>query len=252
MVDVAQVLGVHVGHAHHVGQLVEVLLRHLAFVDDDGVVQVASLDEARLEQRLYFAHKDEGAAGGHFVLEFAHIFQRGKLVGKDARVVGDEHVQAEALVGQQDDGRTGLLVAELRLRLDDVEVLHRVLLLRAYAFYFVDVILGASVQDGEFGAVHLYQAVVYAQGVEGCHAMFHGADLHVVLGQHGAACRLDHVLGYGVDDGLSFQVGPLDLVSVVLGSRVEGYGQVEARVKTFAAERKAFFQSPLFQHGLFL
>ena len=82
--------------------------------------------------------------------------------------------------------------------------------------------------------------------------MFYGADLYIVFGQYSATCRLDHVFGHCVDDGLSFEVGPLDFISVIFRSRVEGYGQVEACVEAFSTERKAVFQSLLFQHGLFL
>ena len=78
--------------------------------------------------------------------------------------------------------------------------------------------------------------------------MFYGADFRVVLGQYGAACRLDHVLGYSVDNRLSFQVGALDFIAVVFGSRIEGHRQLEAGVQALAAEREAFFQSLLFQH----
>ena len=162
VVDVAQVFCVHVGHAYHVGQLVKVLLRHLALVDDNGVVQVASLDESCLKQGLNLAHENESAAGGYFFLELAHVLQRGELVGEDGRVVGHQYVQAEALVGQQDDGRAGLFIAEFRLRFDDIEIFYGVLFYRAHALYFLDIVLGASVQDGELGTVHLYQAVVYA------------------------------------------------------------------------------------------
>ena len=81
VVDVAQLFGIHVGHAHHVGQLVVVLLTHLALVDDDGVVQVAALDEASLQQGLNLAHEDKGTAGSHLSAELRHLFERGILVG---------------------------------------------------------------------------------------------------------------------------------------------------------------------------
>ena len=45
---VADVVGIHVGHFQEVGKLVELLLRNLLLVDDDGIVQVAALDEVGL------------------------------------------------------------------------------------------------------------------------------------------------------------------------------------------------------------
>ena len=48
VLDVAQVGGIAVLHVQHVGQHVEALLCGLPFVNDDGIVQVAALDEVRL------------------------------------------------------------------------------------------------------------------------------------------------------------------------------------------------------------
>ena len=45
---VADVVGIHVGHFQEVGKLVELLLRNLLLVDDDGIVQVSALDEVGL------------------------------------------------------------------------------------------------------------------------------------------------------------------------------------------------------------
>ena len=104
MVDVTQLLGVHVRHAHNVGKLVVGILRHFTFVDNNGVVQVAAFDKSGLQQRFYLAYKYESAAGGYFILEFCHIFQCGKLVGDDGRVVGYQYVQTEVFIGQYDDG----------------------------------------------------------------------------------------------------------------------------------------------------
>ena len=99
VVDVTQLFGIHVRHAHYVGKLVVSILRHFALVDNDGVVQVAAFDKSGLQQRFYLAYEYESTAGGYFILELCHVFQCGKLVGDDSRVVGYQHVQAEVLIG---------------------------------------------------------------------------------------------------------------------------------------------------------
>ena len=99
VVDVTQLFGIHVRHAHYVGELVVSILRHFALVDNDGVVQVAAFDKSGLQQRFYLAYEYESTAGGYFILELCHVFQCGKLVGDDSRVVGYQHVQAEVLIG---------------------------------------------------------------------------------------------------------------------------------------------------------
>ena len=67
VLDIAQVGGIHVGDAQHVGQLVKVLLRHLTLVDHDGIVQTSALDEIGVEQRLDIAHKDKGTGSSNLL-----------------------------------------------------------------------------------------------------------------------------------------------------------------------------------------
>ena len=111
----------------------------------------------------------------------------------------------------------------------------------AYAFYLIDIILGASVQDGELRSVYLYQAVVNTQCIEGGHTMFHGTYFYSVLGEYGAAGGLGHIVCNGINGGLSFQIEALDLVSMIVRGRIESNGQVKSRMKTFSAKRKAVF-----------
>ena len=82
--------------------------------------------------------------------------------------------------------------------------------------------------------------------------MLYGTYLRSVFGEYGTACRFGHIIGDSVNDGLTFQVGTLNLISVIVGSRVESNGQIKSCVKTFSTERKAVFQSLLFQHWLLI
>ncbi len=50
VLDVTQLVGIHVRHLEMVGELVELSLLYLALVDNDGIVQVTTLDEVSLEQ----------------------------------------------------------------------------------------------------------------------------------------------------------------------------------------------------------
>ena len=49
VLDITQIVGVAVFHLEHVGELVELLLRNLLLVDDNGIVEVAALYEVGLE-----------------------------------------------------------------------------------------------------------------------------------------------------------------------------------------------------------
>ncbi|CDB10361.1 unknown [Bacteroides sp. CAG:633] len=119
-------------------------------------------------------------------------------------------------------------------------------------FYFVDVVLRTAVQNRKFRTVHLYQTVVYPQCVEGCHTMFDGADFYSVFGKYSTTCGLCYVVGYSINNGLSFHVDALDFVPVIVWGRIESNSQVKSRMKSFSAERKTVFQSLLFQHELLI
>ena len=66
VLDIAQLRGITMLHVQHVGQLIELLLRNLTLIDDDGIVHIATLDEVRLQQGLNVAYKDEGACCCYF------------------------------------------------------------------------------------------------------------------------------------------------------------------------------------------
>ena len=59
MIDITQLVGIHVRNSHYVRQLVIAFLRHFTFVDNDCIVQVTAFYQSGREKRLYFANKDE-------------------------------------------------------------------------------------------------------------------------------------------------------------------------------------------------
>ena len=112
MVDVAQFGGVHVGNPHDVCQLVVVFLAHLFFVDYDGVVQIASLNQSGTQQWFYFADEYKGTRGSYLGGEFSHVFQCGELIGQYFRLIRDQCIHTEIFVRKNNDGRSGFLVPE--------------------------------------------------------------------------------------------------------------------------------------------
>ena len=59
----------------------------------------------------------------------------------------------------------------------------------------------AAVEDGEFRAVHLHQAVVDAQCIQGRETMLDGADVLASVAEDSAAARIDHMVGQRGDEG---------------------------------------------------
>ena len=162
VLDVAQVGGVAVLHVQHVGQHVEAFLGGLPLVDDDGIIQVTALDKVSLEQRLNVAHKNEGAGTGNLILILQGTVERGKLRVDELRLERAHGCYRETVVGQNSDARTSFLVLHLNFLADDVPVFGGILLLDTHLVNLLHILDGRAVEDGELGAVDLYQAVVDA------------------------------------------------------------------------------------------
>ena len=250
VVEVTEFRGIFVLHVHVVGELVEAFLRNLPFVDNNGIVEVAALDQPGLEQRLNLAHEDEGAGIGNFIGEVLHTVERGELAVDELRVERDHRRDGELLIGENDDGRAGFFVAELDFLLDDVEILGGILHHDAYATDILNIQLGATVENGKFRAVDLYEAVVDAHGIEGGHTMLDGAATRLAARHDCAARGIYHVFGDGLNDGFAFQVNALYLISVVFGGGVEGNGEAQTCVQAFSEKGETPAQCFLFGHIL--
>lgn len=248
VVEVTELCRIAVLDMQMVGKAVECLLRYLSLVYHYGIVEVAALYESGFKQRLYLAHEDKGAGGGYLLAEMLHVVKRGELAVDKLRVKGYHRRYRELVVGEDDDGRAGFLVAELYLLLYDVEVFRRILRHDAYAAYVFYVYLRASVQYRQLRTVYLQEAVVYAQSVERGHGMLDGAAACIALRHHGSARGVNDVLRDSLYDGTSVKVYALYLVAVVFGGGVESDGKAKACVKTFPEKRKAAAECLLFRH----
>ena len=246
VVDESQLVGVFVWGTYEVGNAVKLGLLYFLVVDDDGVVEVASLDEVVFQQRLYLSNEDEGARRSYFFGKVFHVFEAGILVVEYGRVEEYHRAYAEMVVGEGDDGGAALFVGDFYFVAYDVVVFLGRLLFNAYTSDVLDVYLCAAVENGKFRCVDLYEAVVDFRGIQGCHGVFDGADRNVVFAQHGTALGVRHIFGDSIDDGLAFEVGTLYFISVVFGSRQECDFNVEPRMQAFPTQGKAVFECLLF------
>ena len=76
---VAKLGCVAVFHLYHVGELVELFLRGLFFVDNYGVVEVAALYQVGLKQRFDVADEHECPCRSYLFLEVLDFVERRKL-----------------------------------------------------------------------------------------------------------------------------------------------------------------------------
>ena len=236
VLDIAQFLGIVVLGTRLLTQLVENLLRCLLLIDDHGIVQVASLDEASPQQGLNLTHEHKGAGRGHLRVEMLHVVEGGKLTVEHLGIKGNHAGDGESLVGQEGDTCPCLVVAELHLLVDDIVVLGRILLFEAYTLDFLYIEDGTAIEDGKFGAVDLNQHIVHAQGIEGSHGVLHCTAAHIALGQHRATLGVHHVFCHRINDGHAREVDALNLVAMVLVCRIERDREAQAGVQSFSTK----------------
>ena len=101
--DVADLGGIHVGHLQQVGQIVELLLRDLTLVDNDGVLQIAALDEVGVEQWHDIANEDKGTGRGNLCDEVSNLVDSCKLAVDELRLERTHGGNRELVVGQNSD-----------------------------------------------------------------------------------------------------------------------------------------------------
>ena len=148
-----------------VGELIELSLLYLTLVDNDGIVQVATLDEVGLEQWHDIANEYEGTCRSNLVNISLHFVEGGKLAVDELALEGTHRRDAEFLVWKDGDDRT-VVVLHLNLMTDDIIVLFCVLLLDAYALNLLYIHGSRAIEDRELRTVNLDETVVDAEGIE--------------------------------------------------------------------------------------
>ena len=83
MLNVAQFVGVTVFYVQHVSQHIQTFLCGLTLVDDNGIVQVAALNEVGLQERLDVTYKYEGAGCSNLLGVVLRLVERGKLAADE-------------------------------------------------------------------------------------------------------------------------------------------------------------------------
>ena len=233
VLDIAQISSVAMLHVQHVCQHVETLLRGLTLVDHNGIVEVATLDEIRLKQRLDVANEYEGTCRGNLRGIFPGIIEGCKLRTDKLRLKGAHRRDGEVLVGQDGDDRTSIVVFHLNLLSDDIPVLRGILLFDAHLFDLIHILDSRSVEDGELRAVHLNHTVVNAQRIEGRETVLNGRDAGITLAENGATLSIHHILCNGVNNGFTLQVDSLNLVTSILRGWVKCHSQVQTCMQSF-------------------
>ena len=79
VLNISNLRCIHVRNFQNIGQLVKFLLAHFTFIDNNGIVKVATFDKVCLQQRNDVAYKHECSCCSNLRVESRHILQGGKL-----------------------------------------------------------------------------------------------------------------------------------------------------------------------------
>ena len=106
---------------------------------------------------------------------------------------------------------------------------------------FLNILDSASVEDRKFRTVDLYETVVDAKGIEGCHTMLNSRNAHLALAEHCATLGVDDILGNGIYYRHAFEVDTLYLITMIFGSRIESHSETQSCMQAFSAKRETAF-----------
>ena len=226
-------------HAERVGKLVETSLIDAALIDDEGVAQIAALDESHVQEGFYFADENKGASTGNLLGEVGKVLEHCAL-RLDELAVGENNggVERKMIAGLHTQARTRDLIVVLK-RFDHFEITtFGLLFAQADSLYFAHIEHRTTVEDGKFRPVDLDEAVVDAHGHQGGHGVFDGGNATIGCPHHGAARSVDHVFGQGHNFGLSFEIYATNAVAVIFVGGMKSDSEVETGVQSLTGERE--------------
>ena len=160
-------------YVQHVCQHVQPVLCRLTFVDNDGIIQVAALDEVSLQQGLNIANENKGTCAGYLLGIVQGIVKRGKLRVDELRLEGAHGCDGEVGIRQYGDARPRLVILYFYLLANDIKVLGSVLFFYTDLVNLVHVLDSRTIQNREFRAVDLHQTVVNAKCIESRETMLY-------------------------------------------------------------------------------
>ena len=223
VLDIANLLSIHMRNVKHVCKLVKLLLSNLALIDNNSVIQVATLYKVCFEQRYDIANKHKCAGWRNLLAKVADIVESCKLAINELRLERAHSCDRKLLIWQNCYTRASFWVLNLYLMLDNIVVFRSILLFDSNLVDFLYILSSRAIEDRELRTVNLNQAVVDAKGIKGCHTMFYSRNADVAFAKHGTTLSINHFLCDSVYNRSAFKVGTLNFVSCIFRCRIEDY-----------------------------
>lgn len=174
-------------------------------INDDGIVEGASLSQTVFPQCLDVLQEPEGSSTADLIDEL--FARKAQLVGLVAqqRVLKIDGVGDLELFGGIDIDESVPLVDLENLSDHDKSFRHS-LSSNARAVQEKDEGGRTSIHNGDLRSLNLHPGIIDAQPEEGRHQMFYGRDPGSVVSNHRTQIGVNDILGIGVNDRLTRQV----------------------------------------------
>ena len=227
-------------------EVLELLVRYGILDNDDGIVEVAALDEVHLEERFELVQEHEGAAGSDLARIIVVGIERGVLVADDLRVVVDVYRYREDVIGVEyyGDALFGYGVDHF---LGHLVVFAFGVLLDKTRFDDLFCILSCgTVHDRGFRSIDVYQGVVDPECPECRHDMLNGADTCRSAGDGRAARGVGDELAQCRYRRLAFKVGAAEHDAEARFGGIDRHVDGKTRVQALSRECYGRFECVLF------
>ena len=214
----------------NIGQLVKFLLAHFTFIDNNGIVKVATFDKVCLQQRNDVAYKHKCSCCSNLRVESRHILQGGKLTVDKLGVKWAHCSQTELVIGQNSDHRPRVFIFYFNLMTNDIIVFRSILFNKTYFLYLLNIHCCRTVKNRKFRAIDLNDTVIYARGIKCSHTVFYGRNADISLCKNRSTLCVDHIFSYGINNRLTFYVNSLYFISGIFGCGIECNSKVQTRM----------------------
>ena len=203
---------------------------------DYRIIDIPALYEVVVEKEFYLVEENESAAHSNLGGIIHGLVPGSLLHAKHPGVEVHLHLE-ERGVGRFYQHTAATLFVNYFNRGTQLDIMPELfLLLKSVRQYGVDIRLRASVQNRDFHIVYVYDCIVHTQSRKCRKEMLYGYDAQIPLGNGGAPCRIAHVAGQGLHNGVLRYVDASEYYSAVCRCRIEGDFRHTSRMQSLSLE----------------
>ena len=146
---------------HLVAEIVHTFLRHLRLVNDEGVLQIPTLDKTYAQQRFYLLDEAERTGRSYLFRIVRKILERRMLLAQQVRLKSNRHIYL-VMVARLDTHAGTMLGDILDGFAHHIYLLLRILFLQSHAHYLAHEITGTAIQNRHLRCIDIDDTVIDA------------------------------------------------------------------------------------------